>query len=57
MQSCSGAGRSPGVMGLDIIDNVIPYIPKYVLVSHNTKMGAARGAILVAEYLVHQGHI
>jgi len=24
---------------------------KYVLVSHNTKMGAARGAILVAEYL------
>src|SRR5262249_49456280 len=30
---------------------------KYVLVSHNTKMGAARGAILVAEYLVHRGHI
>ena len=30
---------------------------KYVLVSHNTKMGAAKGAILVAEYLVHQGHI
>lgn len=28
MQSCSGAGRSPGVMALDIIDNVIPYIPK-----------------------------
>ena len=25
---------------------------KYVLVSHNTKMGAARGSILVAEYLV-----
>ena len=25
---------------------------KYVLVSHNTKMGAAKGAILVAEYLV-----
>lgn len=178
MQSCSGAGRSPGVMGLDVIDNVIPYIPKeeekveketqkilgtvagdavkpaafpvsatctrvpvleahteavyvsmgtaatvdevkqalasygrdfvalglpscpsrlidvsddpfrpqprldrdredgmltsvgrvrtdhalpngvkYMLVSHNTKMGAAKGAILVAEYLVHQGHI
>jgi aspartate-semialdehyde dehydrogenase len=178
LQSCSGAGRSPGVMGLDIIDNVVPYIPKeeekveketqkvlgtivgdtispaafpvsatctrvpvleahteavyvsmgqaatvdhvknvlksygkdfvglglpscpphlidvtddpfrpqprldrdreggmltsvgrvradhalsngikYMLVSHNTKMGAAKGAILVAEYLVHQGHI
>ena len=28
LQSCSGAGRSPGVMALDIIDNVIPYIPK-----------------------------
>jgi aspartate-semialdehyde dehydrogenase len=178
LQSCSGAGRSPGVMALDIIDNVVPYIPKeeekveketqkilgtivgdtispaafpvsatctrvpvleahteavyvsmgqaatvdqvknalksygkdfvglglpscpphlidvtddpfrpqprldrdreggmltsvgrvrtdhaltngikYMLISHNTKMGAAKGAILVAEYLVHQGHI
>jgi aspartate-semialdehyde dehydrogenase len=178
LQSCSGAGRSPGVMALDIVDNVVPYIPKeeekveketqkilgtivgdaispaafpvsatctrvpvleahteavyvsmgqaattdqvknalksygedfvglglptcpphlidvtddpfrpqprldrdreggmltsvgrvradhalsngikYMLVSHNTKMGAAKGAILVAEYLVHQGHI
>ena len=28
MQSVSGAGRSPGVIGLDIIDNVVPYIPK-----------------------------
>ncbi|MBI4511111.1 MAG: aspartate-semialdehyde dehydrogenase [Deltaproteobacteria bacterium] len=28
MQACSGAGRSPGVIGLDIIDNVIPYIAK-----------------------------
>ena len=28
-----------------------------MLVSHNTKMGAAKGAVLVAEYLVHQGHI
>jgi aspartate-semialdehyde dehydrogenase len=27
MQGISGAGRSPGVVGLDIIDNVIPYIP------------------------------
>jgi aspartate-semialdehyde dehydrogenase len=30
---------------------------KYVLLSHNTKAGAAKGAILVAEYLVDQGII
>lgn len=28
MQALSGAGRSPGVIALDILDNVIPYIPK-----------------------------
>jgi len=28
MQSVSGAGRSPGVLALDVIDNVIPYIAK-----------------------------
>jgi len=28
MQAVSGAGRSPGVLALDIVDNVIPYIPK-----------------------------
>ena len=28
MQAISGAGRSPGVSALDILDNVIPYIPK-----------------------------
>lgn len=28
LQAMSGAGRSPGVIGLDILDNVIPYIPK-----------------------------
>jgi aspartate-semialdehyde dehydrogenase len=28
MQSVSGAGRSPGVIALDNIDNIIPYIPK-----------------------------
>lgn len=28
MQAISGAGRSPGVGALDIIDNIIPYIPK-----------------------------
>ncbi|MDZ7379770.1 MAG: aspartate-semialdehyde dehydrogenase [candidate division KSB1 bacterium] len=30
---------------------------KYVLVSHNTKMGAAKGAVLVAEYLVAEKYI
>lgn len=28
MQAMSGAGRSPGVVGLDIVDNVIPHISK-----------------------------
>ena len=28
MQALSGAGRSPGVIGMDILDNVVPYIPK-----------------------------
>ena len=28
MQAVSGAGRSPGVLDYDILDNVIPYIPK-----------------------------
>ncbi|MCI0570804.1 MAG: aspartate-semialdehyde dehydrogenase [Myxococcaceae bacterium] len=28
LQAMSGAGRSPGVIGLDITDNVIPFIPK-----------------------------
>lgn len=30
---------------------------KYVLVSHNTKMGAAKGAVLTAEYLVRRGDV
>lgn len=28
MQALSGAGRSPGVIGMDVLDNIIPYIPK-----------------------------
>jgi aspartate-semialdehyde dehydrogenase len=28
LQAVSGAGRNPGVLSLDIVDNVIPYIPK-----------------------------
>lgn len=29
---------------------------KYVLVSHNIKMGAAKGALLVAELLIQEGY-
>lgn len=28
MQAVSGAGRSPGVVALDVVDNVVPFIPK-----------------------------
>jgi aspartate-semialdehyde dehydrogenase len=38
-------------------DPVLPNGVKYVLVSHNTKMGAAKGAVWVAETLVEQGWI
>src|SRR5947207_1857738 len=94
LQGISGAGRSPGVVALDIVDNVIPFIPKeeekvaaetrkilgrlgeggmatsvgrlraepalrnglkYVALSHNTRMGAAHGAVLAAEHLCHAG--
>jgi aspartate-semialdehyde dehydrogenase len=36
-------------------DPVLANGVRFVLLSHNTKMGAAKGAVLVAEYLVHQG--
>jgi aspartate-semialdehyde dehydrogenase len=38
-------------------DEVMPNGWKYLLVSHNTEMGAGRGAVLLAEYLQHAGHI
>ncbi|HUO57180.1 MAG TPA: aspartate-semialdehyde dehydrogenase [bacterium] len=38
-------------------DHALPNGIKYMLVSHNTKMGAAKGGMLVAEYLAHKGHI
>jgi aspartate-semialdehyde dehydrogenase len=38
-------------------DPVLPNGVKYLLVSHNTRMGAAAGAVLVAEYLVARGYI
>jgi aspartate-semialdehyde dehydrogenase len=36
-------------------DPVLPNGVKFVLLSHNTKLGAAKGACLVAEYLVQRG--
>lgn len=38
-------------------DGVLENGIKYVLVSHNTKMGAAKGAVLVAELLIKEGYI
>jgi len=36
-------------------DSVLDNGVKWVLLSHNTKLGAAKGAISVAEYLLHTG--
>jgi aspartate-semialdehyde dehydrogenase len=38
-------------------DTVLKNGIKYLLVSHNTKMGAAKGAVLVAELLIRDGYI
>ncbi len=38
-------------------DNLLQNGVKYVLLSHNTKMGAAKGATLVAEFLLQKGFI
>lgn len=38
-------------------DSALPNGIKYLLVSHNTKMGAAKGAVLVAEYLATTNYI
>ena len=48
-----GAGMTTSV-GRIRREPLFPNGIKYVLVSHNTKMGAAKGAILVAEYLLHK---
>ena len=56
MQAMSGAGRSPGVLGLDILDNVIPYIAnEEEKVQRETQkiLGAlAGGAIQPAQFAV-----
>jgi aspartate-semialdehyde dehydrogenase len=41
MQGLSGAGRSPGVLALDIVDNLVPYVPK-----EEEKVAAETGKIL-----------
>jgi len=41
MQGISGAGRAGGVLGLDIVDNLVPYIPK-----EEEKVVAETGKIL-----------
>jgi aspartate-semialdehyde dehydrogenase len=38
-------------------DNALENGTKYVLVSHNTRMGAAKGAVLTAEYLATAGYV
>ena len=45
---CTSVGR---IREDAVLDNGV----KYVLVSHNTKMGAARGAVLLAELLQSRG--
>jgi aspartate-semialdehyde dehydrogenase len=49
-----GMATSVGRLRKDsALDNAV----KYLLVSHNTKMGAAKGAVLMAEYLMQKGYI
>jgi aspartate-semialdehyde dehydrogenase len=50
-------GGMSTVVGRLRTDPVLGNGVKYMLVSHNTRMGAARGAILVAEYLTKKGYI
>ncbi len=38
-------------------DQALEHGIKYVLVSHNTKLGAAKGAVLTAEYLASAGYV
>jgi aspartate-semialdehyde dehydrogenase len=50
-------GGMSTVVGRLRTDPVLANGIKYLLVSHNTRMGAARGAILVAEYLTQKGYV
>ena len=50
-------GGMTTVVGRIREDRLLPNGIKYVLLSHNTKMGAAKGATLVAEFLLQKGYI
>ena len=50
----AGGGMAT-VVGRVREDRALPNGIKLVLLSHNTKMGASKGATLLAEYLVQQG--
>jgi aspartate-semialdehyde dehydrogenase len=45
------------VVGRVQADHVLRHGIKYVLVSHNTKMGAAKGCVLAAEILASEGYV
>ena len=42
---------------MKLADAALEHGIRDVLVSHNTKMGAAKGAVLTAEYLVTTGYV
>ena len=48
-------GGMTTVVGRIREERALPNGIKFVLLSHNTRMGAATGATLLAEYLVHRG--
>ena len=50
-------GGMSTVMGRIRPDDALPNGLKYVLLSHNTRMGAAAGCVLTAEMLVRDGYI
>jgi len=50
-------GGMATVVGRLRAEPAVPNALKYVLCSHNTKMGAAKGAVLVAEMLVRDGYV
>ena len=45
------------VVGRLRADTAFDHGLQYVVLSHNTKMGAAKGTVLAAEMLVHKGYI
>jgi aspartate-semialdehyde dehydrogenase len=56
MQALSGAGRAGGVLGMDVLDNVIPYIPneeeRVEIESHKILGRAAAGSVEPADFRI-----